>query len=61
MDKTKEGFYSYKIGEVKIGEVFCPAIYLTSPPVPGEPICTLKYSKPFEFYGSSEEWEIIDR
>ena len=61
MDKTKEGFYSYKIGEVKIGEVFCPAIYLTSPPVPGEPICTLKYSKPFEFYGSNEEWEIIDR
>ena len=61
MDKIKEGPYSYKIGEVKIGEVCYPAVYLTSPPIPGEPVCTLTYSKPFKFYSLSGEWEIIDR
>jgi hypothetical protein len=61
MDKIKKGLYSYKIGEVKIGEVCCPAVFLTFPPVSGEPVGTLTYSKPFEFYGFSGEWEIIDR
>lgn len=59
MDKIKEGIYSYEIRKEKIGEIEIQVMYLSSPPISGQPTGLLKYSESFDQY-DYESYRIID-